>query len=68
MSLKAVHICFISLSIILAAGFGVWGIRDYSANKNLIHLLLGIGFLPASLGLTGYLVWFVYKMRKLTPS
>lgn len=67
MSLKAVHICFILLSIALALGFGFWGIRDYAASGNLVHFFLGIGSLVGGGVLGGYLVWFLSKMKRTSP-
>ena len=67
MSLKAVHICFILFSVILVWGLGFWGIRDYSTTKNLIHFFLGIGSFVGGALLVGYLVWFVYKMKRVPP-
>lgn len=68
MSLKAIHICFILLSLALALGFGFWGVRDYLATENLIHFSLGIGSFVGGILLVGYLVWFVYKMKRIPPS
>lgn len=63
MSLKAFHICFIVLSSTLAAGVGVWAL------KNLEHLgprlvFSTSGFLVAG-GLLGYGSWFLRKTRDL---
>ena len=68
MSLKAVHICFIFLSIVLALGLGVWGVGDYSTTGNLIPLSLGIGSFVGGVLLAGYLVWFIYKMKRIPPA
>ncbi len=67
MSLKAVHIFFISLASLLTLGFGYWAIRDYFSSKNFLHLLLGIGSFIGTGILTTYLVWFIAKMRKVNP-
>ena len=67
MSLKAVHICFISLSILLAFGFGVWAVQGYSSSENLLFLTLGIASLVVGVFLIGYLFWFVSKMKKIEP-
>lgn len=67
MSLKAVHICFIILSIILTAGFGYWGIQNHSLTANATFLYLGIGSLIGSLLLVFYLFRFIQKMKKINP-
>ena len=63
MSLKAFHIVFIIASTLLAAGFGVWAIREYVAGQGSgVDLALGI----ASLLLVGGLIWYgKYFLRKL---
>jgi hypothetical protein len=62
MSLKAFHIVFIIASTLLAAGVGVWSIREYVAgNGSGIDLALGI----ASLLLVVALIWYgKYFLRK----
>lgn len=59
MSLKAVHIFFILLSIALAAGFGAWAVRNYQTTGSLVNLWLGIASFACGAALVGYLVWFV---------
>jgi hypothetical protein len=68
MSLKAVHICFILLSIGLTAGFGVWALNAYLAFKSLMNLFLGVSSWIGCAGLAVYFVWFLFKMKKLSPS
>lgn len=68
MSLRSFHICFIVLAILLAIGFGFWGLRDYAVSSNLMHRNLGIGSFVVAIVLAGYLVWFLSKMRKLGSS
>ena len=67
MSLKAVHICFIILSIILTAGFGYWGIQNHNQTGNTTFLYLGIGSIIGSLVLVIYLFGFIRKMKKINP-
>jgi membrane protein implicated in regulation of membrane protease activity len=57
MSLKSVHLLFISLASLLAFGFGIWCLRrgEYSA-LGLMAILLGVG-------LVAYGMWFVRKIR-----
>jgi len=60
MSLKAVHICFILLSIALAFGFGYWGVKNN-------FLYLGPGSLMGGIALVIYLFRFIQKMKKINP-
>ena len=58
MSLKWVHIFFISLAVIVAVGFGLWGLlNDY--------VLLGILSLVVAAGLVVYGKYFLRKARKI---
>jgi hypothetical protein len=58
MSLKWFHIAFISLSVLLSVGFGVWGLFHQ-------RVALGIVSLAASAALVIYGNYFVAKIRKL---
>ena len=65
MSLKAFHIFFISLSILLSLGLGGWGVSAYASQGNVGALALGVIF-----GLTGFalLIYgrsFLRKMREI---
>ena len=61
MSLKAVHICFIILSITLAAGFGYWALHRPA------YFYLGIVSLAGAVALALYLFRFIRKMKKIHP-
>jgi len=63
MSLKAFHIFFIVVSIIFAAGFGVWGLRAHSAGNDGAHLAFGVAGLVAGAALVAYLFSFLRKLR-----
>lgn len=58
MSLKWFHIVFITLSMLLSLGFGVWGVLNQ-------QVTLGIASLAASAGLVVYGNYFLAKARKL---
>lgn len=66
MSLKAVHICFIILAVLLAGGVGFWGIDDYLTSQRLDRLLLGSASLIFMVALAGYLFWFLSEMKKVS--
>ena len=67
MSLRAVHICFISLSTLLAFGFGLWAVRSYPGSGNPTSLGLGIASFLGGIFLIGYLFWFIWKMKRAEP-
>ncbi len=58
MSLKAFHIVFILLSILLAAGLGIWAF-------NFSHVTAGIGAFAGAVALSYYLFWFIRKAGQL---
>jgi hypothetical protein len=58
MSLKWFHIVFISLSVLISLGFGVWGLFNQ-------QVALGIASLAGSAGLVVYGNYFLGKVRKL---
>jgi hypothetical protein len=58
MSLKWFHIVFVSLSMLVSLGFGIWGLFNQ-------HAVLGIASLSASAALVVYGNYFLGKVRKL---
>ncbi len=60
MSLKAFHVLFISASVLLAFGFGAWCLRAQPP-----WMAAGALSFAAGVGLAGYEVWFLRKMRRL---
>lgn len=58
MSLKWFHIVFITLSMLLSVGFGVWGLFNQ-------QVALGVVSLGASACLVVYANYFLGKVRQL---
>lgn len=63
MSLKAFHIVFVTVSIVLCLGFGIWGIREYRNVQDVSALVVGIGSLLGCVVLALYGRWFLRKLR-----
>ena len=63
MSLKAFHVVFISLSILLSLGIGGWGIQSYFSDSNDIGILVGLFFLLLGLSLVYYERKFILKFK-----
>ena len=63
MSLKALHVVFITASIVLAFGFGVWCLKAYFDGGVQRDLWFGIGSIVAGIGLIFY-GWAVLKKLK----
>lgn len=67
MSLKALHIVFIVVSTLLAAGFGVWALGfSRSEDGGWIYLALGLIGLAAAVGLPIYGSWFLKKTKHVS--
>jgi len=62
MSLRAVHILFITCSILLAFGFSFWCYESYQFEPQVQYLLYGVPSLLVGLGLIGYGQWFLKKV------
>lgn len=66
MSLKAFHIFFISVSLVLSVGLLVWGVQGYRHSGDPGSLgLAGVGLVTMGL-LVPYFIWFRKKMKTLT--
>ena len=63
MSLKAFHVLFVTVSVILAVGFGVWAIYEYKRTGDVSSLIWGIVSLLAAAGLVWYGRWFLRKLK-----
>ena len=65
MSLKAIHLVFITASTILAFGFGVWELKTYSAAGEKGDLILGVASLLGGLALIVYGRYFLKKLKNI---
>ena len=63
MSLKAFHIFFIAVSILLAFGFGVWGMVYHLTYGNVWYLLMGIASFVIGVILIFYGINFLRKLK-----
>ena len=63
MSLKACHIVFIAVSILLSFGVGVWGVYYHFAFGNLWFLIMGIGLFVIGIALIIYGINFMRKLK-----
>ena len=65
MSLKAVHVFFITVATLAAAGFGIWSIQQYSATGSAGDLLLTVLAVAAAIALPVYGAWFLKKLKRV---
>ena len=63
MSLKVVHIFFIAVSILLAFGFGAWGMYTYFLEADVSYLVMGIISAIIGVVLVVYGINFLHKFK-----
>ena len=63
MSLKTIHIAFVTVSTLLGAGFGLWCIFRFSADGALPYAAAAISSFAAAGGLVYYGYRFLKKME-----
>lgn len=66
MSLKAFHIAFISLSVLMCFGCGAWGLAQYTQSHSANHLLFAIVGLLGGIGLIIYGIRFLRKLKGIS--
>ncbi len=66
MSLKAFHLLFVAVCVVLAIGVAWWGLRDYRASHSDSSLYLGVGCVAAAVVMAVYGRWFLRKSRHLS--
>ena len=65
MSLKAFHIFFVAICILLGMFVGGWGVRQYLSTDSLGSLALGILFFASAFLLLAYGIKFINKVEEL---
>ncbi len=63
MSLKAFHVFFVAVSVLLAGGSGWWALNEYRNEGGAGHLTMGVASLLGGIGLIVYGRWFLRKLR-----
>jgi hypothetical protein len=66
MSLKAFHVVFIAVSILLAFGFAVWEFMAFSESQQTLDLGFGIGSAVAGVGLIVYGRYVLKKLKHIS--
>ncbi len=65
MSLKAFHIFFIAVSVLLTFGFGVWGVYYHLTYSNLWYLIMGTASFVIGIVLIIYGINFLHKLKHI---
>jgi len=66
MSLKAFHVVFIAVSILLAFGFAAWEFQAYADVRRTADLVFGIGSTGAGVGLVIYGRYVLKKLKHIS--
>ena len=66
MSLKAFHIVFVTASILLAFGFGVWSFLNYKNEGRTLDLVFGFGSVAVGIGLVIYERAILRKLKDIS--
>ena len=65
MSLKAIHIFFVTVATLISGGFAVWAVDHYLATGRGLDLALAILVMAMAVALPFYGAWFLKKMKKV---
>jgi hypothetical protein len=65
MSLRAFHLLFITLSVLLAAFFAAWALGQYRAEQRILYVVTAAGSFACAAGLVWYGMLFQRKTRHL---
>jgi hypothetical protein len=65
MSLKAFHLLFIALSVILAAFVAAWAVGQFRLEHEIVYAITAVAALAASGSLVWYATLFQRKTRNL---
>ena len=65
MSLRAFHLVFIALSIVLAAFLAAWAVGQYRTGHDVAYLGAGVASLGSAAALAVYAVAFQRKTRNM---
>jgi hypothetical protein len=66
MSLKAFHVFFISLSILMCFSVGCWGIQSYISGSNAVEVIVGLFFVLLGVALAFYEVRFLHRFKDVS--
>lgn len=66
MSLKALHIVFVTAATLLAAVFGAWAMLQFRGGAGTGYLMTSIAAFVAAVGLVAYGRWFLKKLKNVS--
>lgn len=66
MSLKAFHLVFMIVVLLLSLGVGAWGLRVQEVDGQGWPMQLGVASLVLAVATMGYGLWFLKKLKHLS--
>lgn len=67
MSLKAIHLVFVTAALLLTAFFGVWAWQEYGSPEGTrLHLAFALLSIVAFAGLLAYGKYFLRKLKHIS--
>jgi hypothetical protein len=67
MSLKTIHVVFVTAALLMTAFFGVWAWREYAGPEGTTaHLTYGVLSIVAFVGLLAYGRYFLKKLKHIS--
>ena len=66
MSLKAFHVFFVAISILMCVCLGVWGVRAAGSDDSTLPMAMGAAGFAGALILGVYGVWMLKKLKRFS--
>ncbi len=66
MSLKAFHVFFVAIAILMCVSLGVWGVRTESADGSSAPLIFAAVGFAGAIVLGVYGVWMLKKLKRFS--
>jgi hypothetical protein len=66
MGLKAIHILFIAVCLVLGVGMAAWGVMDWRQTGETFSMAACISGIVLALASIPYSFWFVRKLKKVS--
>lgn len=66
MSLKAFHVFFVTISILMCISLGVWGVRAAGSDETALPMAMGVAGFAGALILIVYGAWMLKKLKRFS--
>ncbi|MCB9853035.1 MAG: hypothetical protein H6819_08060 [Phycisphaerales bacterium] len=66
MSLKAFHVFFVAIAILMCISLGIWGIRSAGSDVSSLPMAMGAAGFAGALILVIYGAWMLKKLKRFS--